>query len=279
MNLADIKVPPEDIELDLMLEGVFQRYGFDFRDYARPSLKRRINDLLSTEGLTTVSELQNRILRDADCMERLLLALSVHYTSMFRDPGFYRAFRQKVVPLLRTYPFVRIWHAGCSTGEEVYSLAVLLEEERLYNKCRIYATDMNEHVIQLAKAGIYPLKRMQEYTKNYLDAGGKASFSEYYTADRGSAIMRSSLKENIVFARHNLAMEDSFNEFNAILCRNVMIYFNEKLHRRVLGLFAKSLASFGILALGKRESLGSIGDCQAGFQPIDENEKIYRRVG
>jgi chemotaxis protein methyltransferase CheR len=203
----------ETIEIQLLLEGLYRQYGFDFRDYALASLKRRIWNTIRAEQLTTVSGLQEKVLHDPGCLERFLLGLSVHVTAMFRDPSFYLAFRQNVVPLLRTYPFIRIWHAGCSTGEEVYSMAILLQEEGLYNRCRLYATDMSDMVLRKARAGIFSLESMQEYTQNYLQAGGKRSFSEYYTAAYDHALFRSSLKENIVFSQHNLAIDGSFNEF------------------------------------------------------------------
>ncbi|MEC4818577.1 MAG: CheR family methyltransferase, partial [Scytonema sp. PMC 1069.18] len=172
----------EEIELQLLLEGIYRYYGFDFRNYALASLKRRIWSTIQAEGLTNISGLQEKVLHDPECMERLLYNLSVNVTAMFRDPSFFLAFRKKVVPMLRTYPFIRIWHAGCSTGEEVYSMAILLHEEGLYHRCRLYATDINEMVLKQAKMGIFPLELMQDYTQNYLKAGGKKSFSEYYTA-------------------------------------------------------------------------------------------------
>src|SRR5581483_4083893 len=177
----------------------------------------------------TVSQLQDRLLHDPPCMERLLLDLSINVTAMFRDPSFYLAFREQVVPMLRTYPFTRIWCAGCSTGEEVYSLAILLQEEGLYERTRIYATDINENVLQTAREGVFPLAKMQQYTQNYLNGGGTLDFSQYYVAAYDHAQFSKSLTENVVFAQHNLAMDRSFNEFNLILCRNVMIYFDKAL--------------------------------------------------
>ena len=267
----------EEIELELLLDGVFRQFGCDFRQYAHSSLKRRISNCILSEGLSTISELQNRVLHHPDSLNRLLRSLSVKVTSMYRDPSFYLAFRKTVVPLLRTYPFVRIWHAGCSTGEEVYSMAILLEEEGLYDRSRIYATDMNEEVVKKAQAGIFPLASMKEYTTNYLSAGGKASFSEYYTANYDKAVLRPSLKENIVFSQHNLATDSSFNEFNVIFCRNVMIYFNSSLQERTLCLFHESLVRFGILALGRKESL-KLTPYEKSFEPLDAREKLYRRI-
>lgn len=267
----------EALEIKLLLEALFQHYGFDFRDYAPSSLRRRIWKSIREENLQTISGLQEKILHDPECLDRFLLGLSVHVTSMFRDPSFYLFFRQKVIPLLKTYPFIRIWHAGCSTGEEVYSMAILLMEEGLYPRSRIYATDMNERVLKKAKAGIYSLSLMQDYTQNYLAAGGKKSFSEYYTAAYDHAILRNHLRDNIVFSLHNLASDSSFNEFNVILCRNVLIYFNQSLQERVHRLLYQSLGLFGILGLGKQESL-KFTPHEKDYEALEPKEKIYRRV-
>ncbi|MBD2000503.1 protein-glutamate O-methyltransferase CheR [Oculatella sp. FACHB-28] len=275
MTLARPKL--EDIEVQLLLEGVYRYYGFDFRNYAPSSLKRRIWNILCSEKLPNVSALQEKVLHDPACLDRFLLGLSVNVTAMFRNPNFFLAFREKVVPILRTYPFIRIWHAGCSTGQEVYSMAILLEEEGLYPRCRIYATDMNEMVLKQAKGGIFSLQLMQEYTQLYLKAGGKRSFSEYYTAAYDSAIFRTSLKENIVFSQHNLATDSSFNEFNVILCRNVLIYFNKALQKRVYELFHASLCPFGILGLGRQETL-KFTPYEAYYEELAGSEKLYRRI-
>ncbi|HEX8276508.1 MAG TPA: protein-glutamate O-methyltransferase CheR [Longimicrobiaceae bacterium] len=267
----------ERVEVEILLEGIFRHYGFDFRSYAYASLRRRLWKRIRAEGLATVSGLQERVLHDRDAMERLLLDLSVNVTSMFRDPNFYRAFRTQVVPLLRTYPFIRVWHAGCSTGEEVYSMAILLKEEGLYERARVYATDINEVVLAEARAGIFPLEKMQEYTQNYLRAGGTRSFSEYYTAAYGGALFSPALRENVVFAQHNLVTDRSFSEFNVILCRNVMIYFDRSLQNRVHELFYDSLPTYGILALGSKESL-KFSKYEECYEAIDQREKIYRKV-
>jgi chemotaxis protein methyltransferase CheR len=271
------KLDLEMVEIHLLTEGIYRHYGFDFRDYSLPSLRRRIWKRVYAEGLTTIAGLLEKVLHDAACMERLLLDLSINTTAMFRDPTFYLAFREKVVPLLRTYPFVRIWHAGCSTGEEVYSMAILLTEEGLYDRCRIYATDINEAVLQRAKDGIFPVSSMQENTSNYIAAGGSGTFSEYYTARYDYAIFRPSLRENVVFAQHNLVTDSSFNHFNVIFCRNVLIYFNNTLQERVQKLFVGSLEMFGILGLGKKESLRftSVSDC---YEELDAEERLYRRI-
>jgi chemotaxis protein methyltransferase CheR len=268
----------EKIEIELLLEGVHRHYGFDFRAYAYSSLKRRLWKRIEQEELATVSELQRLVLHDPAAMERLLLDLSVNVTAMFRDPGFYLAFRAKVVPLLRTYPFIRIWHAGCSTGEEVYSMSILLHEEGLLDRARIYATDINEVVLERARTGIFPLEKMQEYTQNYLKAGGTRSFSEYYTAMYDGARFDSGLTRNVVFSQHNLVTDGSFAEFNVIVCRNVMIYFDRSLQNRVHELFYESLGKFGVLALGNKETL-RFSRYEDHYEVLDSREKVYRRVG
>src|SRR5947207_1529838 len=271
------KLALEEVEVQLLTEGILRHYGFDFRDYSLPSMRRRIWKRIYAEGLSTISGLQEKVLHDPACMERLLLDLSINTTAMFRDPTFYLTFRQKVVPLLRTYPFVRIWHAGCSTGEEVYSMGILLHEEGLYDRCRIYATDINEAVLQRAKEGIFPISSMRENTSNYIGAGGTGTFSEYYIAKYDYAIFRPTLRENVVFAQHNLVTDASFNQFNVIFCRNVLIYFNNALQDRVQKLFLDSLETFGILGLGKKETIkySSVTD---NYEVIDEQERLYRRV-
>lgn len=267
----------EEIEVQLLLEGIFLHYGNDFRDYALASLKRRIWKCLREEHLHTVSAFQDKVLHDAACMQRFLNALSIDVTAMFRDPSFYRAFRQMVVPRLRALPFVRIWHAGCSTGQEVYSMAALLYEEGLYEQTRLYATDMNEAVLQKAKEGIFPLKAMQEYTENYLRAGGTHSFSEYYTAKYDHALFHPALRKNVVWAQHNLVRDASFNEFHVIVCRNVMIYFNRPLQDRVHHLLYESLAPEGLLGLGSKESI-HFTPHEADYEVLDERERLYRKV-
>ncbi|HEY0810041.1 MAG TPA: protein-glutamate O-methyltransferase CheR [Longimicrobiales bacterium] len=267
----------ERLEVDLLLEGIFRHYGFDFRSYAFSSLKRRLWKRVAAEGLQSISELQHRVLHDPGAMEKLLLDLSINVSSMFRDPTFYRCFREKVIPVLRTYPFIRVWHAGCSTGEEVYSMAILLQEAGLYDRSRIYATDINEVVLQTAKNGIYAADKMQEYTQNYIRSGGTSTFSSYYTAKYDAAIFDAELKRNVVFSQHNLVTDRSFSEFNVILCRNVMIYFDRKLQERVHSLFYESLVPFGFLGLGSKESL-RMSKYETCYEQVDEREKIYKRV-
>jgi chemotaxis protein methyltransferase CheR len=267
----------QDIEIELLLEGLYRAHGFDFRDYSRGAIKRRILELLRDEQLTTVSEFQNKLLHDAACLQRFLLGLSVHATAMFRDPSFYLTFRKQVVPLLRTYPTVQIWVAGCSSGEEVYSLAILLQEEGLYPKCRIYATDISQAILRKARDGIFPLAAMREYTANYHQAGGVHEFSDYYTAQYDSVMFSGSLKQNLVFSEHNLATDGSFNEFQVILCRNVMIYFNKELQARVHNLLYDSLSMFGVFGLGNKESLKFTPRAEF-YEHLNEKDKLYRKV-
>lgn len=265
----------EDIEVGLLLEGVYRQYGYDFRDYAMSSVRRRLRHLVREEGLTTVSGLQEKVLHDPRCLQRFVLALSVNVTSMFRDPAFYKALRERVVPLLHTYPKVRIWHAGCSTGEEAYSFAIVLEEEGLYDRCHIYATDMNETVLKMAAAGEVPLRGMRENTANYIRSGGRRAFASFYTAVDDRAVLHPSLRRNIDFAQHNLVTDRSFNEFNVVFCRNVLIYFNRDLQDRVHRLFYQSLVRFGFLALGSKETV-QFSAHQAAYE--DLGERIYRKV-
>jgi chemotaxis protein methyltransferase CheR len=267
----------EDVEIGLLLEGLYRVHGFDFRDYSRASIKRRILELMRAEKLETVSAFQNKVLHDAACLDRMLLGLSVHASAMFRDPSFYLTFRKQVVPLLRTYPTVQIWIAGCSTGEEVYSLAILLEEERLYSRCRIYATDISDAVLRKARDGIFPLAAMREYTANYHQAGGIHEFSDYYTAHYDNVIFSTTLKNNVVFSQHNLATDGSFNEFQVILCRNVMIYFNKDLQARVHNLLYDSLSMFGVFGLGNKESLKFTPRADA-YKHLNERDKLYRKI-
>lgn len=274
---AATKLELEDLETKLLLEGIFCCCGADFRQYAPASLKRRIRNWMKQEGVATVSALQDKVLHDAAAMDRFLVNVTVNVTEMFRDPPFYRALRSTVVPLLRKaqYP-TRIWDAGCSTGEEVYSLAILLREEGLSDSCRIYATDLNEHALSRAKEGIFSLSRMQDYSRNYLEAGGAGSLADYYIARYDNAIFDAQLRRNVVFGQHDLAIDSSFNEFDMILCRNVMIYFNQALKARVLKLLRDSLSPGGLLALGAKESLDE--GSASTFKELDGAPKIYRLV-
>jgi chemotaxis protein methyltransferase CheR len=274
---ATNQVQIEEVEIELLLTGVAKLYGYDFRQYAHSSLLRRVRAVLRNEGLSTVSSLQERMFRDNTCMLRFVETMSVHTTTMFRDADVYLSLRREVVPILRTHPFVRIWVAGCSTGEEAYSLAILLEEEGLYERCRIYATDISNAVLERARKGICQIEAIREYTGAYQRAGGSGEFSNYYTADQKNAILRTSLGRNIIFSQHNLVCDRAFNEFHLILCRNVMIYFGHTLRARVHELFHDSLSTFGVLGVGKKEST-KFTPCEAAYQEIGSGTRLYRRV-
>lgn len=266
----------ECLEVDLLLEALRRKHHLDLRGYATGSLRRRLHRRVEREGLATLSGLQERVLHDPACLGRLLADLAVTVTSMFRDPPFWAAFRATVVPLLRTYPFIRIWVAGCSTGEEAYSLAILLAEEGLYDRARIYATDAHPGVLEHARSGSFPLKEMRGYTENYLQAGGRGEFSSYFTVVGQTAGFAPALARNIVIAQHDLSTDTSFNEFHVVLCRNVLIYFDPDLQDRVHQLFADSLGTFGILALGHKESLRR-STAAGGYTELDAAARIYRR--
>ena len=288
-KLNNIKNPPssetesielnglQQIEINLLLEGLYQRYGYDFRGYMKGSLTRRILNRMKAERLPTITSLLEKVLHEQGALERLLNDLSIQMTEMYRDPSFFVAFRNQVVPLLRELPKIRIWHAGCATGEEVYSMAILMQEEGLEGKTRIYATDINEKALITAKKGAFPLKKMQHYTKNYLKAGGNKAFSEYYTTDHKFAYFHSSLSENIIFDQHNLVTDGSFNEFHVILCRNVMIYFDKGLQLHVHRLLYNSLAKGGFIGFGSKESILCIPN-GVQFEQFNPQERIYRKV-
>ena len=271
-----VRQEAEDIEIALLLEAVHQKYGYDFREYSRAHLKRRLRHRLVRSGIEDMAAMIHRLLIDQDFFETLLLDLSINVTEMFRDPWFYTAVREEVVPLLRTYPFSRIWHAGCSSGEEVYSMAIILKEEGLWDRIQIYATDLNEVVLKKAKEGIYPVEEIREWTRNYQEAGGGESFGDYYTADYESAIIDLSLRDKIVFADHNLVTDGVFGEMNLIVCRNVLIYFSRRLQNRALDLFKKSLVPGGFLCLGSKESL-KFSDHEGDFEVVSEKARIFRR--
>lgn len=266
----------EDIEIDLLLEAIFKRYGYDFRDYNRAHVKRRLLHRLASLNLSSISQLQHKILHEDLFFDVVLHDLSINVTEMFRDPSFYQKLRSEVIPLLRTYPYLKLWHAGCSTGEEVYSTAILLLEEGLLDRTQIYATDFNPHVIETARKGIYPVSRIKEYTYNYQVSGGKESFSNYYTARYDSVLFDSRLKNSIMFAEHNLVTDNVFAEVNLIICRNVLIYFNKQLQNRVVKLFNDSLVKGGYLGLGSKENL-MFTEVFDKFDTIDSKEKIYQK--
>jgi chemotaxis protein methyltransferase CheR len=243
------------IEIRLLLEGVFQVYGYDFRDYAEASLHRRVRHWLAGSGCSGLAEAQARVLREPELFASFLGGATVNVTEMFRDPDVFQCLREQVVPHLKTYPFVKAWVAGCASGEEAYSLAILMEEEGLGERCRIYATDLAPHVLASAEKGIYPLRDLQKFTRNYQRGGGRAEFSDYYTARYDHALLRPALRRRIVFASHNLAVDGDFGEMHLVLCRNVMIYFKRPLKERVLDLFQGCLLPGGFLCLGLKETL------------------------
>lgn len=266
-----------NIEIRLFLEALFQKYGHDFRGYSPAHVRRRLLNRMKAEGVESLSLLQNQLLSEETLVSKILADFSINVTEMFRDPSFYVALRQEIIPLLRTYPFIKIWHAGCSTGEEVYSMAILLEEEGLFERSVIYATDFNQNALDKAREGIYPIKRVKEYSRNYLLAGGQTSFSDYYESGYDSIILKKNLRKNMVFADHNLVTDSVFAEVNLILCRNVLIYFTRPLQERVIKLFYDSLPRNGILCLGNRENLQFSKHAKT-FSVINSEEKIYRRV-
>ena len=268
--------PLRDIEVDCLLEAIHQRYGYDFRHYARASLKRRIDNCLIVSGLKHVSELIPKVLHDQAFFNEYLNFMSVTVTEMFRTPEMFKQLRKQVIPKLRTYSRINVWHAGCATGEEVYSMAILLHEEGLLERTQIYATDYNNQSLEKARAGIYPAEKMQQYTQNYLRAGGKGSFSDYYWANYNSAKMDKLLSQRITFAHHNLMCDQVFAEMHLVLCRNVLIYFDQTLQDRVLGVLGESLIRRGFLVLGDKESL-KFSAQENAFDAFDEKLRIYRK--
>ena len=272
--------PPSDIDIELrmLVEAVYLKYNYDFRDYTGASQKRRVLAAMHAMDCATVSSLQARVMHDPAAFAQLLQFLTIPVTEMFRDPDYYLAIRRQVVPFLETYPSLKIWVAGCSTGEEVYSLAILLKEEGLLERTLIYATDINPESLDAARRGVMQLDRMRLYTENYQKAGGKQAFSDYYTAAYGGALFERSLIENVTFADHSLATDSVFAETHFISCRNVMIYFNRRLQNRVLGLFHESLCHRGFLGLGSKESIDFSSYAQR-FEPLARRERLFRKVG
>lgn len=265
-----------DLELELLLEAIFQRYKYDFRGYARASQKRRMQGALAHFGVDTISQLQDRILRDPDLFATLLQFLTVPVTEMFRDPAYFAAFREKVVPYLRTYSSLKIWVAGCSTGEEPYSLAVLLDEEGLLERTLIYATDINPQSLQRAERGVYGLDGMKKNTANYQKSGGRRAFSDYYSSDRDGVRLDPRLRKSILFTDHSLATDHVFSEVQLVSCRNVLIYFDRPLQDRAIQLFAESLGNEGFLGVGEKESL-RFSAFSGQFEPWAPESRIYRK--
>lgn len=263
-------------EINWLLNDLYEQYGYDFTNYARASLKRRINRLMTLDKFPSFAEFRYRVKSDPDYLKRFVEEVTVNVTEMFRDPHFYKCLREKVLPLLATYPLIRIWHAGCSTGEEVYSMAIVLREVNLLHKSLLYATDLNPDVLEKARKGIFPLSQMKQYSENYILSGGEKAFSSYYTAKYDFAKFDEALQTKMIFATHNLVSDKSFNEFQLILCRNVLIYFDKQLQEKVFHLFDQSLETLGFLALGSKETL-RFSFVASRFKQF-EKEKIWRKV-
>jgi chemotaxis protein methyltransferase CheR len=266
----------EQIEINLLLEAVLQRYGYDFRHYARASIERRVRSLCGSTGCHHLSEILPHLLRDPSFLEKIIREFSITVTDMFRDPFVYRCIREQVVPMLKTYPYIKVWIAGCATGKEAYSIAILLHEEGLYERSIIYGTDFNDIALEQAKKGAYPLNRMEQFKKNYEQAGGCGSLADYFNTSNKSCTIKDGLKRNITFANHNLVTDNVFGEMHLILCRNVLIYFNEKLQNRVLNVFRDSLVFDGFFCLGNKESL-RFSALEKNMKIINEKARIYQK--
>lgn len=265
-----------ELEILLLLEIVYQKYGYDFRQYSEAHVRRRIMNRMTMSGIKDISQMKSKLLNDEIFASMLLQDLSITVTEMFRDPSFYVSLRENVIPVLKTYPFIKIWHAGCATGEEAYSMAIIMQEEGLYDRTTIYATDFNQRALNQAKDGIFSNRMIKEYTANYQLSGGKDSFSSYYTSDHDNVIMNQSLKKNMVWANHNLVTDSVFAEAHLILCRNVLIYFNHNLQNKVQNLFYNSLINGGILCLGSKESL-RFTDLHDEYTELDKKYRIFKK--
>jgi len=266
----------EESEIKILLDSIYEKYGYDFSNYSKASIRRRLIRIMNLFEFDKLKELQDWVLVGNENFEIFLNEVTVNVTEMFRDPTFFKSLKERVFPYLKTFPYTKIWHAGCSTGEEMYSLAILLEEAELLSKAQVYGTDINTNVIREAREGIYPLKEMADYSRNYVKAGGQKSLSNYYLAKFDSAIFSSQIKQNLLFSYHNLVTDSSFNEFNLIVCRNVLIYFDRELQAKVFQLFLNSLPPLGYLALGSKETI-LFNEQRDQFEVIDEAEKIYRK--
>ncbi|WP_295220561.1 protein-glutamate O-methyltransferase CheR [uncultured Chryseobacterium sp.] len=266
----------KDDEVEHLIKDVHDMYGYDFSEYSRASFKRRVNRICLIDRFTSFAELRYTILNDPEYLKRFIEEITVNVTEMFRDPQFFKDIREKILPQLGTYPLIRIWLAGCSTGEEAYSMAILLKEANLYHKSLIYGTDLNPSVLETARAGVFPLQQMKLYSENYIQSGGKKDFSDYYTANYDSVKFDKSLQEKLILSTHNLVSDSSFNSFQLIVCRNVLIYFDRGLQERVFRLFDNSLENLGFLALGAKETIR--------FSKLDKNyhqvgdQKIWKKV-
>ncbi|WP_221395217.1 protein-glutamate O-methyltransferase CheR [Dyadobacter sp. NIV53] len=266
----------EDEEIDILLNDLFDIHGYDFTNYSKASIKRRVLRLYSLDKFPSFAELRYRIKTDTTYLKRFVEEITVNVTEMFRDPSFYQSLRTDVLPVLGTKPFIRIWHAGCSTGEEVYSMAIFLKEAGLLRKSLLYATDLNPTVLEKVRKGIFPLDQMKHYSESYIGSGGQKDFSSYYTANYGQAKFDQELSEKIIISTHNLVSDSSFNEFDLILCRNVLIYFDKDLQDRVLKLFDASLGPLGYLALGTKETL-KFSAIQNNYKQLNR-EKIWKKI-
>lgn len=266
----------ENLEIKLLIEAIYLRYGYDFKNYTKSHLKRRILRRVKLDDLKNITQLTGKMLYDREVLKQILLDLSINVTEMFRFPKFFKDLRENVMPLLKTYPSINIWHAGCSTGEEIISMAILLKEEGLLNRANIYATDINGNVIDIAKEGIYTIEDVKKWTRNYQEAGGKSSFSDYYVAKYDHAIFDQDLLKNVTFLEHNLVIDKTFIDANLIICRNVLIYFNKKLQNQVLELFEDSLIPGGVIGIGSKESL-KFTSVNEKFENINSSTKIYKK--
>lgn len=266
----------KDEELEYLIKDVYDLYGYDFSLYSRASFKRRVNRICLIDKFTSFAELRYTLINEPNYLKRFIEEVTVNVTEMFRDPYFFKELRENILPQLGTYPLIRIWIAGCSTGEEAYSVAILLKEAGLYHKSLIYATDINPSVLETARAGVFPISQMKTYSENYILSGGKKDFSDYYTANYDSARFDSSLKEKMILSTHNLVSDSSFNSFQLIVCRNVLIYFDKPLQERVFKLFDDSLENLGYLALGSKETL-RFSSLATIYQQIDD-QKIWKKT-
>lgn len=265
-----------DHELEVLINELFEYYGYDFSGYSKASFKRRVDRLFQLDSFSSFSEFLSRVRSEPVYFKRMVEEITVNVTEMFRDPLFYKTLREEILPQLATKPFIRLWHAGCSTGEEVFSMAILLKEANLLHKSLLYATDINPIVLDMAKKGVFPLRMMKQYSENYMASGGEKDFSHYYTANYGLAKFPDDLSERMVFSQHNLVSDRSFNEFDLILCRNVLIYFDKELQEKALDLFDESLAPLGYLALGTKETL-KFSPLQKRYRQVNK-EKIWKKI-
>lgn len=266
----------KDHEIDILLEDIYRDYGYDFLQYSRASMKRRINRIMTNDRLASFAELRFALKDNPAFLQHFVEEITVNLTEMFRDPLFFRQLREEILPQLGTYPLVRVWIAGCSTGEEAYSMSILLKETNLHHKSLIYATDINPRVLEIARNGVYPLSQIKSFSENYIESGGKEDFSKYYTANYEWAKFNADLKQKMILSTHNLVSDTSFNSFQLILCRNVLIYFNKDLQERVFKLFDASLENLGYLALGSKETI-RFSSIQHNFSAVGD-QKIWKKL-